>query len=142
MFPVPFEDLTQLSFPDRVFDVVTTNEVLEHVPDLDKALREVSRVLKPGGWHIGTHPFRLVSAESEIRARLVKGEIKHLKPPEYHGNPFEAGGSLVFEVPGWDILKRCRKAGFSRAQMRYCISEKYGYVAEHVGGVLVLCCQR
>merc|ERR1711920_563495 len=36
-------------FPDNSFDVVIMSDVLEHLLDLKKALREVARVLKPGG---------------------------------------------------------------------------------------------
>jgi SAM-dependent methyltransferase len=142
MYPIPFEDLTSLSFQDRIFDLVTTNEVLEHVPDIDAALREIRRVLKPGAWHVGTHPFMCFGRQSERRARLTESGVEHLKSPEYHGNPFEAGGSLVFETPGWDILQRCYDAGFSYAAMHYCISQRHGYVSEDIGGIFVLCCQR
>lgn len=39
----------RLPFADRVFDLVICNHVLEHVVELDGTLREISRVLKPGG---------------------------------------------------------------------------------------------
>ena len=42
-------DAQALPFPERAFDCVIANHMLYHVPDLDKALAEVSRVLKPGG---------------------------------------------------------------------------------------------
>jgi SAM-dependent methyltransferase len=38
-----------LPFPDRVFDLVTLNQVVEHVPDQLDVLREAGRVLRPGG---------------------------------------------------------------------------------------------
>lgn len=38
-----------LPFDDGVFDIVVTNHVVEHTPDQQKHLREVLRVLKPGG---------------------------------------------------------------------------------------------
>ena len=87
LFPIPSQDLTALDLPSNAFDIATTNEVLEHVPDLDAALREIARVLKPGGQHIGTHPFRFSSRLSERRAALVDGRVQHLMEPEYHGNP-------------------------------------------------------
>jgi SAM-dependent methyltransferase len=38
-----------LPFPDGVFDLVTANMVVEHLPDPLAQFREVARVLKPGG---------------------------------------------------------------------------------------------
>jgi SAM-dependent methyltransferase len=42
-----------LPFPDDSFDVVIMNAVLEHIPDVFGAFREVGRTLKPGGVFIG-----------------------------------------------------------------------------------------
>jgi SAM-dependent methyltransferase len=46
------EDLTKLSFPDASFDAVVCIGVLMHIPDLEDALSELVRVLKPNGWLI------------------------------------------------------------------------------------------
>ena len=43
--------------PDEVFDAVLSADVLEHVPDIDAALRETVRILKPGGKLLATFPF-------------------------------------------------------------------------------------
>jgi ubiquinone/menaquinone biosynthesis C-methylase UbiE len=42
-------DVQQLPFADGTFDVVVAAWMLYHVPDLDRALDEIRRVLRPGG---------------------------------------------------------------------------------------------
>lgn len=51
------ESLEALTFPDRSFDLVITQDVMEHIPDPDRAFQEIARVLKPGGAHIFTVPL-------------------------------------------------------------------------------------
>ncbi len=42
-------DVQDIPFPDSSFDIVIANMMLYHVPDIDKGLSEIKRVLKPGG---------------------------------------------------------------------------------------------
>ncbi len=46
----------RLPFPDHSFDIVTSNQVFEHVQDIDLALAEIRRVLKPGGVFLNIFP--------------------------------------------------------------------------------------
>ncbi len=58
-------DAEQLDFPDETFDVVYSHGVLHHTPDIQAALREVHRVLKPGGralvmlYHRGSYNYQI-----------------------------------------------------------------------------------
>ena len=52
-----FYDGRTLPFEDNSFDGVLSNEVFEHVPDLDFCLAELHRVLKPQGQMLVTVPF-------------------------------------------------------------------------------------
>jgi SAM-dependent methyltransferase len=139
LWPVPAVDVMRSPFPDQSFDVVLTNEVLEHVPDLSAALRDTVRILRPGGKLIGTFPFNWAAFTTDIRARLNADGIEHLRPPEYHGNPVDPeGGSLVFQIPGWDILELCKAAGFSDACMVFTGSTRLGITSREIPGVFVI----
>jgi ubiquinone/menaquinone biosynthesis C-methylase UbiE len=50
-------DVAEMPLADETFDVVMCTEVLEHVPNPVKVIRELSRVLKQGGMLIVTAPF-------------------------------------------------------------------------------------
>ena len=50
-------DIHQIPFGENTFDVVLCNHVLEHVGDDIKAMQEIHRVLKPGGFAILQVPF-------------------------------------------------------------------------------------
>jgi len=50
-------DIHQMPFEDNTFNAVLCNHVLEHVADDIKAMSEIKRVLKPGGWAILQVPF-------------------------------------------------------------------------------------
>ena len=50
-------DAEDLPFDDESFDVVIMDAVLEHIPDVGKAISEVARVLKPNGVFIGYVAF-------------------------------------------------------------------------------------
>lgn len=112
------EDVQALSFPDRSFDLVTSTEVFEHVPDDRRGFHEVLRVLKPGGKFLFTVP--LSGQEHTVtRARLGEdGRICHLEAPSYHQDPSRGGCEvLVFRDYGRDIVGRLLESGFSEARI-------------------------
>src|SRR5438874_9484175 len=78
VFGVTTYDGQNLPFPDAHFDVVMSSNVLEHVQNLPATLRELARVLKPGGTMLHVLPsssWRLWSTLAEFvaapRAALV-----------------------------------------------------------------------
>ncbi|MFD0998342.1 class I SAM-dependent methyltransferase [Ohtaekwangia kribbensis] len=50
-------DIHEIPFAENTFDAVLCNHVLEHVRDDIQAMREINRVLKPGGFAILQIPF-------------------------------------------------------------------------------------
>lgn len=98
------EDLENQTFADQLFDIVITQDVMEHLFDPIRATHEIARTLRPGGAHIFSVPIVRKQAPSQRRARFVDGKIEHLLPEQYHGNPIDAKGSLVTIDWGYDIL--------------------------------------
>lgn len=49
-------DITSLPFADGTFPSASSAETLEHIPDHETAAAELARVLRPGGWLVGTVP--------------------------------------------------------------------------------------
>jgi SAM-dependent methyltransferase len=89
------ENLEELTFADNVFDLFVTQDVFEHVFRPDRAIREIMRVLKPGGAHVFTAPKHKGLRQTRQRARLESGNLVHMLTAEYHGNPIGDGRALV-----------------------------------------------
>jgi SAM-dependent methyltransferase len=51
-------DITNIQYPEATFDVIYCSHVLEHVPEDRKAVRQMYRVLKPGGYAVIMVPIR------------------------------------------------------------------------------------
>jgi SAM-dependent methyltransferase len=104
------ENLEHQTFEDEAFDLVITQDVMEHVFHPDKAYREIARTLKPGGFHIHTTPIYKDLQKSERRAELLPlGNINYLFEAEYHGSPVGDGRSLVTWHYGHDLPELIRK---------------------------------
>jgi SAM-dependent methyltransferase len=109
---VQCQDVQQLTYPDASFDLVTSTEVFEHVPDDRRAFAEVYRVLRPGGLLVFTVPLMDTGPTLE-RAEIRYNRIVHLVTPEYHGDRLRGRrGVLAFRTYGPDITDRLRAAGF------------------------------
>lgn len=107
------QDLMDLSYKDKQFDIVLSADVFEHIPKPYAAHREVYRVLKSGGRHIFTVPFLQTEFMDQRRANIwPDGSIEHIMEPQYHGDPLRPDGILVFTLPGFEMLIRLREIGF------------------------------
>ncbi len=106
----PEQDLQALTWPDRSFDLLLTSDTLEHVPDLDAALGEIRRVLRPGGRHVFTVP---------VDPRLGRTRSRRGLPARHHGRgggPYalvtRKADLLVHWDIGTDLPERMQAAGF------------------------------
>lgn len=124
------ENVESLSFKADCFDIVLSNDILEHVNEPLQAMAEVYRILKPGGRFLISIPFFLDRPTTIRRATLNNSEITHHLPPVYHGNPLTIEGSLVFHDFGWDFLTQLQQVGFKEVALHHYWSYFYGYLGE------------
>lgn len=102
-------DITALPRPDDSFDAVVCNHVLEHVPDDIGAMRELHRVLRPGGLAIMQHPIDNARAETLEDPEVVTPEARlRVYGHEDHKRMY-----------GRDFADRLSAAGFEVTIRRY-----------------------
>ena len=93
-------DIFAGAFPSQTFDVVIMRYVLEHVPNPMSTLREVHRLLKPGGWYI----FSIPNPDS-LDARVYgKYWFGHEIPRHLHNYPQETLKHMLAQT-GLDLHK-------------------------------------
>ncbi|MCM1989271.1 class I SAM-dependent methyltransferase [Oceanirhabdus seepicola] len=106
-------DIQAIQYPDNSFDVIYGSHVLEHIPDDKKAMRELYRVLKNGGWAILPVPIRYSKYETFEDPKINTPELR-LK---YYGQ------SDHLRYYGLDYKDRLESAGFNVRVDKY--SDKF-----------------
>jgi predicted SAM-dependent methyltransferase len=95
-------DITDIQFADGSFDVILCNHVLEHVPDDRKAMSELHRVLRPGGWGILQVPI----------SKLLRSTYEDSSITTDAGREQAFGQSDHVRIYGPDYRERLERAGF------------------------------
>ena len=146
----PHQDLCALTLEDACLDLVLCNELFEHLYNLPAALAEIARVLRPGGYLVSTCPFAYNRADTIEKARHrpgatpgVAAEAELLMEPEFHDDPVHPEqGSLVYQIPAWDLLDQARQAGLSDPAIHWIAAPSYGVVGQEFPAVMVLVARR
>lgn len=87
----------RIPFEDARFDVVLSNVVFEHVPDMETALQEIARVLKPGGYALNVFPDRSVWREGHCAIPFLHWFPKGTTPRIYYATCLRALGLGHFD---------------------------------------------
>ncbi|WP_282080942.1 class I SAM-dependent methyltransferase [Aquimarina algiphila] len=108
-------DICNLPFKDNEYDIIFCNHVLEHIPDDTKAMKELFRVLKPGGMAILQIPQDLNRAttfeddsitDPQERAKIF-GQYDHVRV--YGRDYFEKLRAIGFKVDEVDYTQKLSK---------------------------------
>lgn len=102
-------DICDLPFEDNSYDVILCNHVLEHIPDDTKAMQELYRVMKPGGYGIFQIPqdlnrettFEDNSITDKAERAKIFGQYDHVR------------------VYGRDYFNKLRSIGFKVSEVNY-----------------------
>lgn len=128
-------DVLDIPFEENSFDVVFCNHVMEHVESDIKAMKEIYRVLKPGGWAImqsPVYPYLEKTLEDSsitdpLEREKVYGQNDHLRMfGRDYGDRLKSAGFTVTEdnylkelseeirkryaLPGEEVIYFCKKA--------------------------------
>ncbi len=118
-------DICNLPFQDNEFDVILCNHVLEHIPDDTKAMQELYRVLKVGGYGVFQIPQDLkrdrtfeddTITDKKERAKIF-GQYDHVRI--YGRDYFEKLRSIGFKVEEVDYAATLSEEDITK----YCLAK-------------------
>jgi len=101
-------DVQNLPFKDETFDLVTATEVIEHLPDHNRFLNEVYRVLKPNGFLIISTPNQLQISSLMMKIVEFITNKKFLDAPDH-----------ISKVTPIKLKKELERAGFEVESLDY-----------------------
>jgi len=122
-------DITNIDYPNDLFDVIYCSHVLEHVGDDQKAMREVRRVLKADGWAVFVVPIKVektiedASVTDPAERERLFGQYDHVRR---YGRDFvnrlEDGGFRVTTFSSADIAGAGNivRFGLKAEQLFFC----------------------
>lgn len=118
-------DICNLPFGDDSYDVILCNHVLEHIPDDTKAMQELYRVMKPGGYGVFQIPQDLSRektfeddsiTDKDERAKIF-GQYDHVRV--YGRDYFDKLRSIGFQVEEVDYTAQLSEENV----VKYCLAK-------------------
>lgn len=118
-------DLHEIPLEDNQFDIVFCNHVLEHVNDANQCMKELYRVMKPGGWGIFQVPQDMTREETYEDPAITSPEEreKHFWQKD-HVRLFAKDYPEWLKRAGFEITEFHPKEQFSKEEIeRYRLME-------------------
>jgi len=134
-------DATSMPFDDESFHSVTTIQTLEYIKDVDAAIQEIRRVLKPGGrlaaistmWSLN----KIYGIDEELEARVNQGKTAiadlHENLPVDMPSKLKAAGFVGVQqvpLPTWDTTYHENSFGYLWTRIKRAQLKKSGALSE------------
>lgn len=126
------EDITNISFEDNSFDIIICSHILEHIVEDIKAMQELFRILKPGGFALIQVPIGY-----EGWKRKTTFEDSSVNTPEERLKVFKHPGHV--RIYGLDYKNKLKKAGFKVKIINFTNEELIKRFALRSGENLYVC---
>lgn len=127
---IQFADATRLPFSENAFELVIGNHIMEHIPNDRLAMREIYRVLQPGGTAVLQVPF------SETIPHTL--EEPGIRDPKRQSALFGQKDHVrIYSLN--DYLQRLQEAGFRVQYLPYdSMAEYYQYAIQSQEGFIMI----
>jgi predicted SAM-dependent methyltransferase len=135
-------DITQIQYPDESFDIILCSHVLEHIPDDQKAMRELYRVLKKEGWAVVLVPiadmektyedFSIITEAGRLKAFGQSDHVRkygidyseRLKSAGFNVTVFKQGEiACAEEIESMRLKEDSELWGFVETEIFYCTKQ-------------------
>lgn len=138
LFPIPHCDLADMQYLDESFDAFISAGGFIETPVCLGAMREIFRVLKPGGFIVVSVPF---APERDGGDEPASSENDDALPPQEGARstrPEVSGSAVPREGGGWELLSELEAIGFTEPHFAFRASAKHGITGGRTLGVLTV----
>ncbi len=101
-------DITATGEPDNFYDIIICYHVLEHIPNDQKAMQELFRIVKPGGQCVIQTPFKEGDIYENDAITSAQGRLEHFGQEDH---------CRIYSVTG--LADRLKSVGFDATIIHY-----------------------
>lgn len=136
-FEVFHGSLSEANYPQNHFDVITASEILEHLESPIEELREIFRILRPGGLLWATTPssvgisrkamglhWSMVAPPEHTQLYSKLGMRIMLRDAGFRNSIIKTHGTNPFEILGHFRPTKAEESGFDRVKTAYALNEE------------------
>ena len=136
-------DAMKMPFADETFDAVWAFECLFHMPDRVEVLRQIARVLRPGGWFVLTDPYeKVLFTPMETKILYASFQVNAFFTPKEYQTSLS---TLGIKVKDWADISENTHSSYTQimaatsqkeAELRTIYGEEFIAQMQYIGPTL------